>query len=481
MSYAHILKSTGLLGSTQVLTVLISVVRNKVAALLIGPAGMGLADLYARTVELMAGGTHFGLGMSGVRTLSVYYERGDRLHLTHQVRLVRTWVFLTALLGAVLTLACAPLLSRWISGDGRHTLDILLLAPAVGFTTLTGGEVAILRSIRRLKSLALAATIIALSTLAVCIPTYLAWGIDGVVLVVLLTTLITFGVHLARAWRDFPYRIHPLRLRFLRSGLPLLRLGLAFVGASLMSNAAEMMIRTTLTNAAGLAMAGLYAAGLTLTVSYVRIVFVAMEADYFPRLSTASGDTFRQNEMVNDQTDVLLQVMTPILLLFSLCLPLMVRLLYSRDFLPVMPMVWAALPYMFFKALYSPMAYLPLAKGASGTFAGMELIYNVFLAVLVIAGYHLGGLLGTGVALSLANALDFLLIWRVYRRRFGMRLYRSTVRTAMIQGTLLLAGLVAVLSPVAPLRYGIGVAACLLSAGYCIHHLRLRIVGDRSA
>lgn len=479
MSYAHILKSTGLLGSTQMLTVLISVLRNKVAALLIGPAGMGLADLYARTIELMAGGTHFGLGISGVRTLSLYYERGDRLRLGHQVRLLRTWIFLAALLGTLLTLACSPLLSRWISGDGRHTLDVALLAPAVGFTTLAGGEVAVLRSIRRLKSLAFAATLIACSTLAVCIPVYWAWGIGGVACVVLLTTFLTFAVHLLWAWRDFPYRIHPLRLRFLKHGLPLLRLGLAFVGASLMSNAAEMLIRTTLTRNSGLAAAGLYAAGLTLTVSYVRIVFVAMEADYFPRLSAASGDTFRQNNMVNDQTDVLLQVMTPILLLFSLCLPWMVRLLYSDAFLPVMPMVWAALPYMFFKALYSPMAYLPLSKGASVTFATMELIYNVFLALLVITGYYLGGLPGTGIALSLANALDFVLIWRVYRRRFGMRLYRSTLRTALIQGTLLLSGLLAVLAPTGLLRYGIGTATCLLSALYSIRHLRRQVARGR--
>jgi len=49
-SYRHIFRATGLLGSVQVLYVLIAVVRNKITALFIGAAGMGLADLYARTV-----------------------------------------------------------------------------------------------------------------------------------------------------------------------------------------------------------------------------------------------------------------------------------------------------------------------------------------------------------------------------------------------------------------------------------------------
>ena len=41
-SYGHVLKYTGIFGGVQGLNILISLVRNKLVALLLGPAGMGL-------------------------------------------------------------------------------------------------------------------------------------------------------------------------------------------------------------------------------------------------------------------------------------------------------------------------------------------------------------------------------------------------------------------------------------------------------
>ena len=45
-SYSHILKYTGIFGGVQGLNILISLVRNKAVALLLGPSGMGLASLF---------------------------------------------------------------------------------------------------------------------------------------------------------------------------------------------------------------------------------------------------------------------------------------------------------------------------------------------------------------------------------------------------------------------------------------------------
>lgn len=44
-TYDHIVKYTGFLGGIQVLTILVSVVRNKLAAVLLSTAGVGLLSL----------------------------------------------------------------------------------------------------------------------------------------------------------------------------------------------------------------------------------------------------------------------------------------------------------------------------------------------------------------------------------------------------------------------------------------------------
>lgn len=107
-TYRHILRITGLLGSVQALYVLLAVVRGKVTALLIGAAGMGLADLYMRTIDLVGNATNFGIAFSAVRRLAEFRDRGDGRAQRHYVRLVRSWTLLTALLGTLSCLLCSP-------------------------------------------------------------------------------------------------------------------------------------------------------------------------------------------------------------------------------------------------------------------------------------------------------------------------------------------------------------------------------------
>ena len=219
-NYRQLFKSTGLLGSVQALYILISVVRNKVAAQLIGAVGMGLADLYARSLDLLGGATNFGLGMSGVKRLSALAaeEHADRAKLEEEVKLLRTWVVVTALLGAAVCLVFSPLISLFACDTTARTGAFCLLAPAVAMTTLAGGEIAILKSLRHLKRLARAMLWNALFTLCGCWVSYALWGLDGVLPMLVAGTASLFGFHLREAWQTFPYKIGPLRRDFLRPG-----------------------------------------------------------------------------------------------------------------------------------------------------------------------------------------------------------------------------------------------------------------------
>lgn len=462
-SYSHILKYTGLLGGVQVLHILISACRNKVTALFIGSAGMGWSDLFARTVELMAGATNFGIGFSAIRRLSVLYETGDMARTGRYVRLVRSWVLLTGLFGMGLTLLLAPLLSLFATGSPDRTVQFALLAPAILLATLLGGEIAVLKGTHRLRPLAAASALSALATLLLTAPIYFRFGAAGILPVLLSTGTAVFLIHLHAATRLFPYRVRLHPWRYLRRGSHLLRLGTAYIAAGIAGSGAEMLIRTVLMKNDE-SQAGLYAAGLTLTVSYARFVFVAMDADYFPRLSALMDDKKGLSVAVNRQTDALVLLMTPVLLLLALSLPLVVRILYTEEFTAVIPMVLCALPYMFFKAVYSPLSYLALSGGDSRLYLVMELAYNAVLAAAVITGFRAGGLAGAGIGLSLANLSDLLLILTFYPRRYSVRLKALTVRRTLRQFLLLAAGLVCISRPEPEWHWGGGCGFTLLSA-----------------
>lgn len=463
--YGHVLKTTGLLGGVQVVSMLASLVRNKCTALLIGAAGMGLADLYARSCDLVGNLTSFGMGFSSMRRLAAVADGGSPRAVAHEVRLVRSWVLLAALFGLAAGLLLSPVLSLTTTGGYEATGQFALLAPVAAMATLSAGEMAVLKGTRRLGRLAAVSSLGALSTLVVSVGLYLWLGMRGVVPVLLASTAVLLALQLRATTRLYPYRVGLRSPRFLRRGLAMVRLGSAYIVAGVVTAAAEMAVRTFVARQASVAEVGLYAAGLMLTVTCTRFVFMAMDADFFPRLSAAVADRRRANAAINRQVDACVLLMTPLLLLFMTALPLVVHILYTPAFMAVCPMVLCAVSYMFFKAVYTPVAYLPLAHAHSWLYLCVEGAYDVVFCLCVVGGYRLGGLAGAGLGLSVANLADLLVVSLVYGRRYGFRYEGATLRRCAVQYALLLAGVAAAWQTGAAVRYGAGLALVLASAG----------------
>ena len=102
---------------------------------------------------------------------------------------------------------------------------------------------------------------------------YASWGLAGIIPVILLTALATLGLFYNSSRKVCRYHICPLRWRLLSQGLPAVRLGIAFVGAGVCYSLVCLLINSTLAQMSDIATLGLYSVGLTLTVSYARIIF----------------------------------------------------------------------------------------------------------------------------------------------------------------------------------------------------------------
>ncbi|MCQ2267161.1 MAG: oligosaccharide flippase family protein [Bacteroidaceae bacterium] len=468
-----VFRATSLMGGVQVLNILVNIIRNKIAATLIGAAGMGLADLYTRTADFLAQATNFGIGISSVRELAAPHAAGRQRDCAPYVRLIRPIPLWLAVLGAVVCLVAAPLLSRWSLGGSSITRGFWKLAAMVAFLTLTTGETAILKATKQLRQIALSTTLAAVATLIYAAVFYSLLGMRGIIPVLVASTGTMWILTLRSTLQNYPFSLIRPSRELLRQSRGLLAMGLALVSAGILGSGSEMVIRQFIISHGSLEEAGLYAAGLTLTVSYARIIFSAMDADYYPRLSATMQSPALLSTTVNRQIDVLVMLMAPFLILFALLLPVAVKVLYTREFVGVEPMVLTALCYMFFKAIYSPIAYIPLAAGHSKTYFIMELTYDVAFCLLVVAGFTLYGIVGTGIALSLANALDLLLLWTIYHHRYHYHMEGRTLLRAALQLMLLSSTLVLCLSePSVTMRAVVGTPLLGLSAILSVYSYR---------
>ena len=289
-SYTHVLKYTGVFGGVQGLNIIIGLVRSKLVAVILGPAGMGLASLLNTVANFVSQATNLGISFSAVKHLSEIFDSGDEQRIQEFVKTVRAWSMVAALAGAAVCMAAAPLLAGYAFGGEGHAWQVMALAPTVAAMALTGGETAILKGARRLRELALLQVAMVVMSLAIAVPIYLLMGIGGIIPVITLTALAALVVT-AR----FSLRLYPLSLRCARrtlgEGTDMVRLGLAFIMSGVFGSGAEMIVRSFLNTTGGLDIVGLYNAGYVLTVTYAGMVFTAMETDYFPRLSAVNHDT----------------------------------------------------------------------------------------------------------------------------------------------------------------------------------------------
>ena len=430
--YSHVLKYTGIFGGVQGLNILIGLVRNKIVASLLGPAGMGLTALFNSVVNFISQATNLGISFSAVRHVSELFDSGDEARIAHFVKVVRAWSLLTALLGMLVCMLAGPLLSNYTFAWGDHTLHFVLLAPAVGLMAITGGETAILKGARRLKSLAMIQLYSVFLALLVSVPIYYFFREAGIVPVIVMMALVSMFLTI-----NYSYRLYPLKLTgsrgVLGEGMDMVRLGVAFVLAGIFGSGAEMLIRSFLNVTGDLDVVGFYNAGFLLTVTYAGMVFSAMETDYFPRLSGVASNGGKMSETVNRQIEVSFLLVSPMLAVLILLLPVLVPLLFRSDFSPMTPMAQVMVFSMYLRAITLPISYMVLAKGDSLAYLIIEGIDSLLMVALVVVGYKHWGLIGTGVALDVSYIVDLIIIYFYTRLRYGYQGSLSVVQIVCIQ------------------------------------------------
>ena len=104
--YDGILKYTGIFGGVQGLVSLITLLKVSVVSKLLGPIGVGLVDVYNRSIELVRKTTDLGISYSAVQSISEQRDTdvpdAASSVMSYAVRVVRSWSLWLAMAGTLL-------------------------------------------------------------------------------------------------------------------------------------------------------------------------------------------------------------------------------------------------------------------------------------------------------------------------------------------------------------------------------------------
>lgn len=418
-SYRRIFKATGLFGGVQVITILISMVRTKFVAVLLGTSGVGTLSLFNVPLSLITSLTGLGLSYSAIRDISESALTGDKTRLARTLISFRRLVLLTGISGMLITIVLAPRLSEWSFGDASYSWAFVWLSVTILLNAISGGQRALLQGMRKLKSMAKATVIGSLLGLLTAIPLYYFYGIHGIVP----SLIISACVALLLSWyfaRQIPVDKYDISWQeSFKEGKGFIKLGIVLSISSQIGALAKYVIISFISKTGGTDQVGLYSAGIAFMGTYVGLVFTAMGTDFYPKLAGVNKNNAMIRTMVNQQAIMSVLIIFPIVLFLLLSMPLVTKVFLSSEFSGIIPFVNLTVMGVIVQAVSYSIGYISFAKGDSKFFFWMEGVFsNILTVVLYILGYRLFGLIGIGYAFIAQYVIYFFVLYTLVRKRY---------------------------------------------------------------
>lgn len=422
--YKTAFKSTAIFGGVQLFTILLNVAKTKVIALLMGTVGFGIISIYNTMTSLISTTTNLGLQSSAVRDISITFANNDKNALAQKHLAIMRCVYITSFIGAILTIIFARQLSYGLFEDYTHVIEIRLLSTVVGLMGIYNANYAFLQGIRRIKDMAKSTIYGALATFLLSLPLYYFFRTDGIVWSLIIgavaTTIVSYYFALryklpeiSQTWKD-TYRI----------GKGTVQLGIAMSIGSISVLLVQFIIKAFIVRQGGVADVGLYQAGWAINASYLGMVFTAIAKDYFPRLSSIHEDNEKMGIMVNEQAEIAILILAPLISCLVLFIEPVVKLLYSIEFISIAPMAMWLLIGSLIKAGSWGISYIFLAKGNSKLYLFNELGIKLITVPSYLLGYHYFGLSGIGYAYTFIYCIFFLWVGLMSYKKFKIQYHK---------------------------------------------------------
>lgn len=422
-SYRNILKRISAFGGVQMFSILISLVRGKFVAMFLGPEGMGISSLYTSASGSVQQLSSLGLNLALVKETSSANE--DAGKLPHVISAALRLITLTALLGGILCVVLAPILSMWTFGSADYTPGFLLLSISVSLSIAGAGYLSLLQGMGEVKRLAKASLVGGLTGLLCGVPLYYFFGYKGIVPSMIILSGATFLFYFLSFRRSIDIKPSTFNLNAHKPLVKsLLATGIVLMIGSLSGTLTGYLINTFIRMAGSVEDVGLFQSANSLTNQYVGLIFSALSLDYFPRLAAAKDDLKKFNDIINRQIEIVSLIITPLLLILIFTAPLVVRILLTDDFMSIVPLTrWLGLGIMI-QAVAFPIGFVFIAQDNKRIYVWTEVVLtNILWLVCSVFFYYEFQLIGLGISLVvrsiIGDSISFIIVSKCYKFRLS--------------------------------------------------------------
>ena len=439
-----IFKNTGLFGFSQVLRIVMRLITNKVAAIFIGAAGIGLIGLIENILNLIKGITDLGIPSSSVREVAIISTKNEEDEKEKRLlQILYKWSWISGIIGVLITLLFSKKISISVFENDNFRIEIIFLSLYFLFSSVASIRLSVLRGKKKVTTIVLHQIILVVISTFIAIPFYYYFGIRGIIPVFVATSFANFLLSLFFTRRIKVSNSKLTFSEFLNELLPVFKLGMLLSINVVFGQICFYIIRWFLKESDSIDVLGIYQVSNTFLVSYLGLIFAAMANDYYPRLCNYEKNEEKFNNLINDQTELALLLVVPSILILYLVIPYIIPILYTAEFILVLKILHIGLFSVVLKAIIWPIGYISLVKNDKLMYFKQNVIGDFMNVILSVLLFHYLNLKGLGIALVIMFVISGFYTFYGVNTKYKFKYRKDTQQVLLVSIVL---GILAILS-----------------------------------
>ena len=403
------------MGSASVVAFGAGIIRQKLFAVYLGPAGLGLYGVLASLFELLSVLVLLGVPAGLLREASASLGRGESDQVRLLVRRVRWVLMAVAFVFVAAAFLLGDRLSERFDFPGAWILLLTIGLPAAVLTATSEAVLNAYGAVRRLAFSKVTTTVTSLAATAVLV---VGWGLEGSMLQILagawIAALVSgWALRGARLRQRAEDRVEGLQRGILKA---VFALGVAQIVMHGAANLNLFLFRSILVLGEGEVAGGLYQGTMGLSRQYTAAFSAALYVYAYPRMSRQAGDSGAVGREVAAVLRFVMAVGVPVALSLLALRDLLVAAVFTAEFEPMVPLMAWSLAVDPFQIVVLVMAFSVLATSAPTAALVLALLFEATHLTAFVWGAATWGVEGAVIAYGVAAAAGIIVyggyLWR---------------------------------------------------------------------
>jgi len=432
-SYRRILKSTSITGGSTLVTIFVGIIRTKIVAIILGPSGVGIYGLFQSFIATASTFSGVGIATAASREIAEANEKDSKVDFLETIQALLFGTIILAVLSGFAIWFFREEFAMLVFGNIKDANYIGWLAIAVSFSVISASQLAIIQGVRDIAKLARLNVLSSIVGSTIGVIVTLLFGQFGLISLALAIPIcsVIFGVYAIK--NNFKLLEGAINITKVFNKFSLMaKLGIALFFYAVLEQITFLLVRGSIRNTLGVDSLGYFQAGYTIAVMYLGVITGAMASDFMPRIAENIGDNGKINKIINHQTEVGLLIASPIIVLMIGYAPMIISLMYSKEFISSVQLMRVLLLSDILKLISWPVGIALIGMGDGAAFARQGPVQLVIFYIGIIILMPSIGLISIGYMMILIQIIGT--IWGFYYLflKTGYKLERKILNFAVI-------------------------------------------------